>query len=82
MRFPLRTLLILLAVGPPILAVSWWYFRRIPGWVLVMVAIAVLPELVMATFIHGFGALCHWIGRLPGGHDPKEPPWRSEGGST
>jgi hypothetical protein len=30
MRYRLRTLLILLAIGPPMLAGAWWYVR-IPG---------------------------------------------------
>ena len=72
LRYKLRTLLILLVVGPPLLAVAWWYFRRIPLWVVALIAIAALPELLVAAFINGFGALCHLIGRLPGGQDRKD----------
>jgi hypothetical protein len=34
--------------------------------------VAALPYLLMATFGYGFGALCHLIGRLPGGSDRKQ----------
>jgi hypothetical protein len=32
MRYRLRTLLIVLALGPPVLAVGWWGWERYSGW--------------------------------------------------
>jgi hypothetical protein len=46
MRFHLRTLLILLAVLPPLLAVGWWTVKTLPGTAGVVIAIgaaAVFP---------------------------------------
>jgi hypothetical protein len=74
MRYRLRTQLIVLAIGPPVLALAWrLYSERIPLWVIVVVTVvAALPYLIVATFGYGFGALCYLIGRLPGGNDRKD----------
>ena len=71
MRYRLRTLLILLAVGPPIIAAAWWCGTQIPVWVYFLAFIALLPDLLIAGFAYTFGALCHLIGWLPGGNDRK-----------
>jgi len=68
MRFRLRTLLILLAVGPPVIALAWWYGRVAIG--VFLLALFFCPELIFGVFAHTFGALCHWIGGKP--RDRKE----------
>jgi hypothetical protein len=40
LRYKLRTLLILLAVGPPLLAVAWWFWEA----ALALVALALILE--------------------------------------
>jgi len=73
MRYRLSTLLILLAVGPPVLAAAWWCFcRPVPVWVFAVVLAALIPELLLVAFCYGFGAICHLIGRLPGGRGGQE----------
>ena len=69
-RYKLRTLLIVLALGPPIIALAWWYGRT--AIVLFLLACLVCPELVFAAFGYGFGGLCHLIAKLPGGNDRKD----------
>jgi hypothetical protein len=44
MRFRLRTLLILLAIGPPLIALAWWYGKLAIG--LLVFALIVCPQLV------------------------------------
>ena len=70
MRYRLRTLLIALAIGPPLLAGVWWCLGRIPVWVYVLAVVAMLPELLIAAFAYTFGAICHLIGWLPDGRRP------------
>jgi hypothetical protein len=74
MRFPLRTLLIALALGPPALAIAWALYREpIPLWLLLAVSLfTLIPYLLFAAFWYGFGSLCHLIVLLPGGHDRKD----------
>jgi len=75
MRFSLRTLLIVMVLGPPALAAAWWYGKILLG--LIALAVIACPPLVLepAMLLCGytFGALCHLIGRLPGGCDRKDP---------
>ena len=67
MRYGLRTLLIVLALGPPAIALAWWYGRVAIG--LFLLALLVCPELIFGaviyTFVYTFGALCHLIGGKP-----------------
>lgn len=72
LRYKLRTLLIVLALGPPLIAVAWWYGQRIPAWVIALAVCAMIPHLLMGAFGYGFGVLCHLIARLPGGHDDRD----------
>jgi hypothetical protein len=74
MRFRLRTLLLALALGPPVLAIAWALYREpIPHWLLLAISLfAIIPWLIIGTFGYGFGALWHLIARLPGGHDRKD----------
>lgn len=75
MRFRLRTLMIVLAIGPPLLAAVWWYWQA----ALAFIALAFILEpalfinAIIGIFCYTFGGLCHLIGRLPGGHDRKDP---------
>ena len=59
MRYRLRTLLILMAVGPPIIALAWWYGRLAVG--VLILALIVFPELL----IYAFGGLYYLIGGKP-----------------
>jgi hypothetical protein len=74
LRYRLRTLLIVLAIGPPLIALAWWYGKAALG--ILILALLVSPmlilDLLMAVFVNGFGALCHLIGRLPGGNDRQD----------
>jgi hypothetical protein len=45
MRFRLRTLMIVLALGPPIIAVAWWYGKAALG--ILVLALIVCPQLVL-----------------------------------
>ena len=65
MRFRLRTLMILLAVGAPVIALAWWYGRAALG--IFLLTVIFCPELLFGVFTYTFGALCHFIGRLPEG---------------
>lgn len=65
MRYRLRTLLIVLAIGPPVLAVIWWYGR-------IVVGVSLLVTFVVGLLILGFGGLFHLISRLHGGNDRKD----------
>jgi hypothetical protein len=74
MRYRLRTLLIILALGPPVFAVAWSiYSQRLPLWLVLAVSlVTIIPWLLVGAFGYGFGALCHLIARLPGGRDRKD----------
>ena len=65
MRFRLRTLLILLAVGPPVLAAIWWVwpeFRR--SWLLIGPWEALLVGLVLfILYGHRRPSLMRALGR-------------------
>jgi hypothetical protein len=63
MRYSIRTLLVLMAIMPPMLAVGWWYWR--PALSVLLLAIIFCPELPFALLGYTFGGLCHLIGWLP-----------------
>jgi hypothetical protein len=44
MRYSLRTLVIVLALGPPLIALAWWYGKLAVG--LLVFALIVCPQLV------------------------------------
>jgi hypothetical protein len=64
MRYRLGTLLVLMAIGPPVIALAWWYWQA----TLALLALAFIFEpaifinAIAVTFIYGFGALCQLIG--------------------
>ena len=59
MRFRLRTLLIVLALGPPVLALGWWYWQSW-RWAVVVLALTCLMDITLPLSIvfHAFGGLC------------------------
>jgi hypothetical protein len=59
-RYKLRTLMILLAVLPPLIALAWWYWRVAVG--MIVLAIFIDPGLPIVLFGYTFGALCHLAG--------------------
>ena len=59
MRYRLRTLLIVLALGPPLIALAWWYGKLVIG--LVVFALIVCPQLVFELAM----LLCHLVGGPP-----------------
>jgi hypothetical protein len=63
MRFRLRTLLIALALGPPVLALAWWYGRVAIGELLLV--LLTLPALIFFILGYTFDVLCHLIGVKP-----------------
>jgi len=67
MRYTLRTLLIVLALGPLIIALAWWYGRLAVG--VLVLALIVFPELL----IYAFGGLYLLINGKPrDGSDKKQ----------
>jgi hypothetical protein len=66
MRFCLRTLLIVLALGPPLIAAAWWYGKA--AFVILVFALIVCPQLVLESAM----LLFYTFGALPGGHDRKD----------
>jgi hypothetical protein len=64
MRFRLRTLLIVLALGPPVIALAWWYWKV----ALDLLPLALLfPYLILLSLARMFDALCQLIGVKPRG---------------
>jgi len=61
-----RTLLILLAILPPVLALAGWCWKMAVA-ALVLALLGMFPELLVAGFVYAFGAICHLIGRFPDG---------------
>lgn len=72
MRYRLRTLLTVLMLGPPVLAIVWRLFsREMPLWLVIALFVSLL-ELIPYVLFATFGALCHLIAWLPGGNDRKD----------
>jgi hypothetical protein len=65
MRYRLRTLMILMAVLPPILAGAWWFSQRVTFWILALALIALIPELLLRMFGYTFYVLCRLAGGWP-----------------
>jgi len=63
MRFRLRTLLILLAVGPPVLAMLWFYFTAIRlALVVAMIGvIAITGGLIVSVIIDSSLGHIRWF---------------------
>ena len=69
MRFCLRTLLIVLALGPPVIALAWWYWTEVA---LTLLALAVFhPYIVLLSLTRLYDAICQSMGIKPRG-DPSE----------
>ena len=54
MRYRLRTLLILLAILPPVLAAGWWLWHVsaiLVVWIVAMAFLAFLPPLIVASIV-------------------------------
>jgi len=62
MRFRLRTLMIFVALGPPIIAVAWWYGKAALG--ILVFALIVCPQLALELAMLLFYSF--------GGHDRKD----------
>ena len=68
MRYRLHTLLILMAVLPPVLAVVWWMFSDWRAVVFVLVLTCLMDiTLPLSILGHGFAALCRLAGGKRGG---------------
>jgi len=69
-RYTLRTLQIVLALGPPIIALEWWYLREsslallIPLVVIVSLIVWLL-DLTLWALARIYDALCQLIGVKP-----------------
>jgi hypothetical protein len=68
-RFRLRTLLIVLTLGPPLIALAWWYGKTAIG--LMLLALLFCPDLL---FLAGQGAwaLFGWLSKASKRLDPDE----------
>jgi hypothetical protein len=72
MRFRLRTLLIALAVGPPLLALEWWYWKE-SAFALVALEVVSLYVILWLLYLilwmieRIYDALCQLIGVKPHG---------------
>jgi hypothetical protein len=72
MRYRLRTLLIVLAVGPSVIALEWWYWKESPFALLPLIVISVclilgLLNLIVWALERMYAALCQLIGMKPRG---------------
>ena len=66
MRFRLRTLMIVVAIGPPVIALAWWYGR----WIIAVLVITLLvsPSLIFDAVnlsYYSFRAVRRLIGGSP-----------------
>jgi len=68
MRFRLCTLMIVLALGPPVLALAWWYGRTIIA--LLVITLLVAPSLIFDA-VNLSDYLFRALRRLMGG-SPRE----------
>jgi hypothetical protein len=66
-RYKLRTLLIVLALGPPIIALEWWYWKESSLGLLALLVVGLslilwLLNLMLWALARIFGALCDLMG--------------------
>ena len=71
-RFDLRTLLIALALGPPLIALEWWYWKELSLALLVLLVVGLclilgLLNLTLWVLAHIYHALCRLTGAKPRG---------------
>ena len=72
MRYRLRTLLILMAVGPPAIALEWWYWKESSLALLALEVVGLylilwLLYLILWLVERMYDALCQLIGVKPRG---------------
>jgi hypothetical protein len=72
MQFRLRTLLIVLALGPSVLALEWWYWKESPFALLPLLVVGLclilwLLNLILWALARIYDALCQLIGVKPRG---------------
>ena len=72
MRFRLRTLMIVLALGPPAIALEWWYWKESSLALLVLEVVSLylilwLLYLILWVVTRMYDALCQLIGVKPRG---------------
>jgi len=68
MRYRLRTLLIVLALGPPLIALEWWYLKESPFALLALEVVGLyvtlrLLYLILWSFERLYDALWQLVGR-------------------
>ena len=66
MQYRLRTLLIVLAIGPPVIALAWWYGKIIIA--LLVITLLVAPSLIFDAVnlsYYSFRALRRLLGGSP-----------------
>jgi len=71
-RYKLRTLLILLAIGPPAIALEWWYLKESSLALLALLVVSLylilwLLYLILWLVERMYDALCRLIGVKPRG---------------
>jgi len=65
MRYRLRTLLIALALGPPVLALEWWYWKESPFALLPLIVVSLCLILwLLNLMVWMLERLYHALGRL------------------
>ena len=72
MRYRLRTLMIVLALGPPLIALEWWYWKESSFTLLVLEVVGLylilwLVWVVLWLLARMCDALCQLIGVKPRG---------------
>ena len=70
MRYRLRTLLIVLTLGPPVIALEWWYWKESSFALLVLIVVGLslilgLLNLILWVLGRICDALCQLIGVKP-----------------
>jgi len=72
MRYRLRTLMIVLALGPPAIALEWWYWKESSLALLVLFVVSLclilwLLNLILWVLARIYDAVCQLIGVKPRG---------------
>ena len=72
MRYSLRTLLIVLALGPPAIALEWWYWKESAFALLALEVVSLylilwVLYLILWLLERTYDALCQLIGVKPRG---------------
>jgi len=69
-RYSLRTLLICMAIGPPAIALEWWYWKESPFALLVLIVVSLysflgLLYLILLVLELIYDTLCQLISVKP-----------------